>query len=638
MAKGALAKAVSGLAFAYGAFHFYTAWAGPLDPIAQRSLLIGVGIILAFVFYPANKAHSSLRVSWWQLVFIIVTIICTGYFFANSERIMIYPVVRSLFEIGISVLFFVVLLVATRRAIGLVIPVVVVVLFLYAWLGHYAPGALQHRQMDFTMVVGMLFISAEGIWGLIPGVMTNIVAIFILFGAMVLRCGLGKVLIDLVLSLGGRSVGGAAKVAVLGSALFGTVSGSAVANVALTGSMTIPMMKGLGYKPEFAGATEAAASTGGQIMPPIMGAAAFLMATLIGIPYVYIIAAAALPAVIYFFGVWMTVHLFAVKIGMKGLPKEQVPPLRSLLTPGKAGRLALPLGILLFLLFQGFTPNMAGFWATVAVIVPYLFSDFTKQGMKRRLWHILKGVEDGGRGLVVLAVLAGSAQIIVALTTMTPLVVLFSQAVLAIAGDLEWVILVLVMLLALIFGMGLPTTAAYVVAVAMALPLMLTLGFDVLASHLFIFYFAVMSGLTPPVCAAIYIAAPMAGANWLKTAGQGLVLACAGFLVPFVFIYSPALLLSGSVTEIILVAISTAAAVGCISAVFMQYLKTKSRLYETGLLLVASALFLTPGLASSLIALILLMLVYALQHYRLITYRRKLSSTSGNSLNQDLQG
>ncbi|MFC1904166.1 TRAP transporter permease [Chloroflexota bacterium] len=609
-------KAFALIAFGFGAFHFYTAATGTLHPITQRGILILVAAILGFMAYPALKRQPRTRPSWWEILVMMMALFCLVYFSVNAQRIIRYPCFPQGWDTWVSALVLIITLEATRRVMGPLIVGLAIVFLLYAYFGKYVPGAFYHGGMSWNSMVGVMFLTTEGVWGLVPRIVTTIVAIFILFGAMMMHCGVGTILINLVTFLGGRATGGAAKVAVLASALFGSISGSAVANIALTGSMTIPMMKRLGYKPEFAAATELSASTGGQFMPPIMGAGAFLIAEFAVIPYSRVIIIALFPALIYFFSVWMSIHFYSLKNGLTGLTKEEIPPARVALAPLALSRFVLPIGVLLFLLFAGFTVTMAGFWGTVFVVVPYLLTARSKKDLKSYVWNIILGVRDGGAGLVILGLMAGTAQVIITFITATPFAILFGGMIVDLSAGISLLALFLVMILSLIMGMGMPTTAAYVLAVTISLPVMHTLGFPLLSSHFFVFYFAVMSAITPPVAAGVFVAAPMAGAPWLKVARLGIILSLAGFLVPFVFMYSPGLLLQDSMMPIIHVILRTALAMLCFSATFIRYLRTDNRTYENLLLIGAGILFLLPWVASSLIALAPMGLAYGLQRFR----------------------
>lgn len=609
-------KAFATIAFGFGAFHLYTAVAGPLHPITQRAILVLVAAILGFMAYPFLKKRSKGKPSWWEVLFMMAALFCLVYFAINAKRIIMNPVRPEGWDNWVSVLLLIITLEATRRVMGSLIVMLAVVFILYALLGNYVPGAFHHGGMSLRSFVGSMFLSTDGFFGVIPHIITNTVAIFIIFGAIMLRCGVGSILINLVTFLGGKATGGAAKVAVVASCLFGTISGSAVSNIALTGCMTIPMMKKLGYKPEFAAATELSASTGGQIMPPIMGAGAFLMAEYTMTPYSRIIVLALFPALIYFFSIWMSIHFRSLQTGLAGLPRDQLPPARIALAPLALARFILPVGILLYFLFIGFTVTMAGFWGTVAVIVPYLLTLRSKKEFKNGVWNIIRGVRDGGAGLVVLGLMAGTAQIIVALITATPFGILFGRMILDLSSGIPLLALLLVMLLSLIMGMGMPTTPAYILAVTISLPIMQALGFPLLSSHLFVFYYAVMSVLTPPVAPGVFVAAPMAGADWLKVARLGLILALAGFLVPFIFMYSPGLLLEGPLADIIHAILRTTLAMVCFSATFIGYFRTNNRFYEAALLLVAGLLFMLPWIWSSLLAIAPMGLAYGLQRFR----------------------
>lgn len=611
--KDVLSKVFSCIAFAYGFFHFYTAGFGAYPNIIQRSIHVGMAIILAFAYLPAKKK----KVKWWEILIIIAVIFSISHFIINYRRILINPLYAIGYDVAISIFLVIAILEATRRTLGYIFPALALLSLIYGVYGSYFPGIWAHRGMDLTLIMEILFLSTDGVWGITTRITSTIIAIFIIFGAMITTTGIGKIFIDIVLLLAGRTRGGGAKVAAIASGIFGSISGSAAANVAVTGSITIPLMKQLGYDKDFAAATESTASTGGQFMPPIMGAGAFIMAEFLGISYYRIILHALIPAFIFYAGLIISIHFYSHRANLVGLKKEMLPKRKEVLTYKNVLKAVTPIIVLLYLLYRGYTPMLAGFWATITVIVPYLLSDLDINHMKERFILVLKGIEKGGRGLIIIGLLAASAQIIISMIIVTGFAVKISNLILAISSEGLIFALFMSMILCMIMGMGMPTTAAYVLSVTIAGPALVALGVELLSAHLFIYYFAIMSAITPPVCAAIFVAAPMAESNWLRSAFIAIKLGIGGFIVPFLFVYSPALILLGSFWEIVSASVSTLLAVTVLGGVSMGYFVARNKSYEVIILCIGSLLLVLPGVTSNILGFIIVAVIYYLQFLRI---------------------
>ncbi|HOX12473.1 MAG TPA: TRAP transporter permease, partial [Spirochaetales bacterium] len=518
---------------------------------------------------------------------------------------------------------------AARRVVGLPIVIIAGIFVLYAFAGPYIPGRLAHRGARLDTLVGHLFFTTEGIFGIPLGVSSTFIFLFILFGAYLEKTGLGQYFIDIANSIAGWASGGPAKVAVLSSALMGTVSGSSVANVVGTGSFTIPMMKKLGYKPEFAGAVEATASTGGQIMPPIMGAAAFLMAEFTGIPYARIIGAAVVPALLYYFGVWAGVHIEAKRLGLRGLRKDELPKLGELL---KKSFLMLPLAAIIYLLVSGYTPMRAALIAIVLSIGTAGAASLVNWSRKRpvgfRWVDIVKGLEAGARGALGVLAATACAGIIIGVVTLTGLGLKLGSSLVALANGQLFLTLVFTMFTSLILGMGVPTTANYVITSTIAAPAIMMIltkvnpGMDpyaqaiVLPAHMFAFYFGIIADVTPPVALAAFAGAGIAKANPMKTGFNATKLAIAAFLVPYIFVYSPQMLGIGA-TFLDMVGIFVTSSIGMIgvSAGVMGYLIRPMHLWERPILFIGGILMVIPGAVTDAIGLAILVAGFLIQKF-----------------------
>ena len=426
-----------------------------------------------------------------------------------------------------------------RRAVGIVFPVLVSAGLAYALFGDRLPDALSHRGFDADFVTETILLGDLGIWGMLTGIAATVIAAFVLFGALLLHTGSGKTFMDLALRLGGTSPGGAAKVGTIASGLFGMVSGSSVANVATTGNVTIPMMTRLGYPRPLAAAVEAVASTGGQIAPPIMGAASFVMAEILGVSYVTVMAAAVLPAMLFYGSVFMSVHVIALRQGLGLVPREDLPAFADIFAIRAVLPFAAAMAALLTGILMGRSIVTAAFYAIVALTVAYLSTRLRTEPLGRTLGRLVDGLADAGKGLVIIGVLMAGAQILVSMINLTGVGVTLSALIVSLAGSSTVLVAGIVALVCLVMGMGLPTTAAYVLVAATLAPAMTEIGVSPLAAHMFVFYYATLSVITPPVCVAVFVGAGIAGTNWLPAGLQAVRLAALVYLVPFLFLLYP---------------------------------------------------------------------------------------------------
>ncbi len=480
---------------------------------------------------------------------------------------------------------------AARREIQLTLPLIALVFLLYALFGHLIPGTFGHPKYDLATLSGQMFLSTGGLWGLLTGVSADVIAIFVFFGTFMFATGGGSGFMRLSVRLAGKYTGGPAKVAAIASALFGSISGSASANVATTGAFTIPMMKRLKYKPEMAAAVESAASTGGQIMPPIMGAGAFVLAELTETPYLEVVYRSLIPAICYFAAVILGIHFYSKREGYVGLEAKEIPAWKETLAASVF--FIIPFAVLMGWMIGGYTPQYAAFWAALITIPLAFIDEKGKVDVAAAMPKLREAVQNGARQAAVIAAISASAQVIIAVIAITGLGVKISALVLSFSQGKLFLSLLLIALTSLVLGMQVPTTAAYIMAVVVGGPVLVTFGMPPVAAHLFVFFFAILSAVTPPICGAVFIAAGIAEAKWFESAIIAMKLCFAAFFVPFVFVYSPALLLYGTPAEIAYVAARTAAAIVVLSAGLMSYwrgrigLPRRAGLIAAGVLLVA---------------------------------------------------
>jgi TRAP transporter 4TM/12TM fusion protein len=609
---GFSAKIIAAIAIAFSVFHLYTGAVGVLDAMIQRSIHLSFGLCLIFLLYPARKEWPRNKVHPVDVIFAILGAAAPMYIIVFYQDLVLRAGTVTTMDYIVGLIAIILVIEAARRVVGWPIITVAALFILYALFGRYIPGQLAHRGVALPSLVGHLFYTTEGIFGIPIGVSSTFIFLFILFGAYLEKTGMGQFFIDLANAVAGWASGGPAKVAVISSGLMGTVSGSSVANVVGTGSFTIPMMKKLGYRPEFAGAVEATASTGGQLMPPIMGAAAFLMSEFTQIPYVRIIGAAVIPALLYYFGVWTGVHLEAKRLGLKGLNRDELPKIKTILL--ERGHLLLPLIAIIYLLVRGYSPMKAALFAIISSIVASLL----RKNTRISLTDIVNGLEQGARGALGVIAATACAGIIIGVVTQTGLGLKMGSTLVGLAKGNLLLTLFFTMLTSIILGMGVPTTANYVITSTIAAPALLMMNVPVLAAHMFAFYFGIIADVTPPVALAAFAGAGIAKANPLKTGLEASKLAIAAFLVPYIFVYNPSLLLI-DVTALGVIQIVVTSIIGIIGvgSAVAGYLITKESFIERIVFFVGGIMMVTPGSKTDLIGGGLILLGYLIQRSKL---------------------
>ena len=486
-------KLISFICIAFAVFQLYTATFGVLDAHLQRAIHLAFGFSLIYLLYPGRKNWSRSVMHPLDVIFAVLSVASALYIVIFYDELVLRAGMNTEFDFSIAFIGTLLLFEAARRVVGWPMLTVALFFMFYAFAGPYMPGILAHRGVGVQEMFDHLFFTTEGIFGTPLGVSSTFIYLFILFGSYLEATGLGKLFIDLANAVAGWAAGGPAKVAVLSSGLMGTVSGSSVANVAGTGAFTIPMMKKLGYRPAFAGAVEAAASTGGQLMPPVMGAAAFLMAEFVGVPYIEVVKAAVIPALLYYIGVWIGVHYEAKKFGLKGTPRDQLPKFGKLFM--EKGHLILPLAIIVYLLVSGYTPMRAALWAIGLTLI----CSCLRKSTRISFGDVVKGLIEGSKGVLGVLIACATAGVIIGVVTKTGVGLKLATALLDLAGGHLLPAMFFTMITSLILGMGVPTTANYVITSTIAAPALVQMDVPVLAAHMFAFYFGIVADVTPPV-------------------------------------------------------------------------------------------------------------------------------------------
>lgn len=601
------------LAFILVAFHIYTAYQGNL--LTQTSIHFLFALSLAYFVYPFRKGGEKLLdrvMNKIDILFAVVAILVNLYFIQHAERIILHLGYLSPTTMDMAVSFVTVVLIfeAARRALGWVFPSLALITILYALFGNFLlniPGLshFAHQGYSFGRFFVEMYMGQQGIFqGTLLSVNAKTIAIFIIFGAMLVLTGGGETFIKLAVAIAGRMTGGPAKVSTLSSALFGSINGSTAANTATTGVFTIPLMKRYGYKANFAGGVEAAASCGGQILPPIMGAAAFVLAEVTGTSYLIVAAAALIPALLYYYGVWISVDLEARRLGLTRVESKDMPKVREILFSPGTPALFIPLFVLVIMLVNGFTPTMSAFSAVVSSIVLFFITAAIQKNLKEAVFKFFDACGDGAKTITLIAVIMAVAQIIATVISITGLGNKISNMVVGIGDGALIMTLILGMIVTIIMGMGVPTVAAYMLSASVIYPAFAALGFPVLASHLFILYYAILSGITPPVALAAIVGASIAKSHWFSTAIVACKIGLAGFLIPYMFLFSPELLGQGEWQDVTVAVITAVLGVTALAGSTIGYLFTTANWVERILLFAIALVLIHPSLVTDVIGLV----------------------------------
>lgn len=539
-------------------YHMYTSYFGTPPIRTHRALHTGALLMLAFALHPAVKRASRSKIAFYDWILILGAGWTAIYMYINHDDLLMRSTNPTTLDFATALILVVLTIEAARRLTGWALPTMAIIALAYAVFGRELSGMFRHRGYTFTDTIANLYMSSEGIFGTAIGVSASYIFLFVLFGAVLQRSGMGQFFNDIALALAGQTRGGPAKVAVIASGFLGSINGAAVANVVTTGAFTIPLMKKVGYKATFAGAVEATASVGGQILPPVMGASAFIMAETLGVPYQTIALAALIPALLYYLGIIAQVHLRATKLGLEGISRKNLPLVREVMK--ERGHLVLPLLFLLYMLF--FSGKTVLFSALLTIIVSILVAQ-VKKSTRMSFKDICEALADGAKTSVSTAIACACVGIIVGVVTRTGFAVNLANAIVSIGDGSLLLSLILTMIASIILGMGLPSIPTYIITATMAAPALQQLGVEPLVAHMFVFYFGLFANITPPVALASFAAAGISGADPMRTGFQSMKLAMAGYIIPFIFVFNPAMLLQ-DVTPIEAVIVTITGTIGVI--------------------------------------------------------------------------
>jgi TRAP transporter 4TM/12TM fusion protein len=597
-------RIVTTAALALALFHLYTAHFGGFDSIIQRSAHLGLVMLIGYLAYPFAKQRLL------GPALALASLAACFYLIFTYDAMVLRMGMAVPMDIWVGTVGILLVLALGVRSMGWSLSVMAVIFLLYALFGSVLPGFFGHKGLSFERLITWQYITTEGLWGIPLGVMASFVYLFVLYGALLEATGAGALIMDLALGLTGRSRGGPAKVAVVSSSLFGTISGSVVANVVSTGTFTIPLMKRVGYPAHYAAAVEAVASTGGLIMPPIMGAAAFVMADVMGVGYGTVVLSAILPALLYYGALFIQLHFRAVAQGIRGLAEDELPDWRTTLK--ERWHLVLSPAVLVYLLMaEGASPTKSVLWAIISLLAVASL----RAGTRVSLGNLVSAITEAGKLTVSVSLGTALAGIIMGVVTVTGLGMKFTSGVVDLAGGNLTLLLLLLMVASLILGMGVTATVAYLLPAIIVAPVLVDMGVSKMASHFFVFYFACISYITPPVAIGSYAAAGIAKASAWDTGWAATKLGMAGFIIPFLFVAHPSLLMEGEWTTIATSAASGLIGVYALAAALEGWLLKRCSMMQRGILAAGAILMMKPGLLTDLAGLAGLLIVYAWQRY-----------------------
>ena len=537
-----------------------------LIDLQLRAIHVGLGISLAFFIFPFSKTLKKEKLYVWDILIVIGVLVSNINIYWKTMQIYNNPGSASTLDLALGIFLFVMVLEATRRAIGMIIPGMLLCMIGYIYLSPYLSGIWQMRGLSWDFLVNSIYFSPLGMYGSVTGMSATFIAMFVIFGALLSVTGAGKTFIELALALTGRFTGGPAKTAIIASAMFGSISGSAVANVMVTGNYTIPMMKKYGYEANFAGAVEAISSTGGGVTPPIMSITAFMMAEFLDISYLKIIGFALIPCLLYYTGVFSGVHFTTIRRGLKGLPKEEIPLWRDILTFRKMAGFLVPTVVLLFTIYLGKPLLTAGFYASASAIIVYFLANFGTRGFKELFIDLVKALSRGGLDIVNLVPILVSMSVLVNLIGLAGVAPKLSGLILDVGTSNIYLSLLIASILPLVLGTALPVVPTYLLSVSILSPALLKLGVDMVAAHLFFIYWGVLGAITPPTCEAAVVAAGISKGDWLKTGFNACKLGATAFCLPYFMVLHPALCARGTPTDIAIAAVT-----GFLGSISMAY-------------------------------------------------------------------
>lgn len=534
-----IAWLIAAIAISYSLFHLFITF-NPLPELIQRSAHVAIGLVLVFLLYPARQSDSRFKVAWVDWLLALASLSTFLYIWNEYQAIMTTRGgIPNTLDIVFSILAVVLVIEAARRVMGWMLPILGMIFLSYPFFSHYdwVPDRLLTRSFSMSDIFGQMYLKTEGLYSSAIGASVTFIFLFILFGSFLAKSGMGKLFNDLAMALAGHKQGGPAKVAVISSGFMGSINGTAVANVVGTGSFTIPLMKKIGYHKNFAGAVEASASVGGQILPPVMGASAFIMAETTGVSYGTIALAALLPALLYYLGVLAQVHFRAGRDDLKGVPKADLPKVKEVLK--ERGHLLIPIVALVIFLFQAIPISYAAVYTIVLTIVVASLRKTTRMGIK----EILEALADGAKQSLSVMAACAVVGIIIGVVSLTSFGSVMTSSIMSIGAGNLFLTLFFTMIASMILGMGLPSIPAYIITATMAAPALANFDIPTLVAHMFVFYFGLFANITPPVALAAFAGAGIAGGDPMRTGFQALKLSLAGFIIPFLFVYNPAMLM-----------------------------------------------------------------------------------------------
>lgn len=537
-----------------------------LIDLQLRSLHVMLGISLAFLAYPFGKTAKGERLGWWDWLIIAVVVVSNVNIFLKAMDIYYQPGTADTIDLALGAALFILVLEAGRRTMGIAAPIMLLALVAYIYCAPWFPGVWQMKRLSWRFLINSVYYSPLGIYGGVTGMSATFIAMFVIFGALLSVTGAGRTFIDLALALTGRFTGGPAKTAIVASSMFGSISGSAVANVMVTGNYTIPLMKKYGYEPEFAASVEAISSTGGGVTPPIMSITAFMMAEFLNISYLKIIGYALIPCILYYTGVFAGVHFRTVRLGLRAMPREEIPRWSEILKFKKLSGFLVPTVTLLYMIFSGYPLMEAGFYASAAALVIYFVNHFREVGLKEMVTGVAKALSSGGLDIVRLVPILVCMSVLVNLIGVTGLAPKISAVILEIGVHNIYFSLIIASLMPLILGTALPVVPTYLLSMSILTPALLKLGVDEVAAHLFYIYWGVLGAITPPTCEAAVVAAGIAKGNWVKTANYAMMLGAVAFCLPYFMVLHPALVARDTPPQVAMAAVT-----GFVGAVTMSY-------------------------------------------------------------------
>lgn len=593
-------------------YHILYAVKPQVAPVQNQIIHLGFVLVLFYLraiknVLTSEKKGKTLRIIV-NAVLMAVSFYIEYYLFANYMKLVNSMGVYTLFNFMIGLMLCLVLMDSVIRGFGKALAIIYAVFMAYAYFGKYIPGFFHHNGFSWQRIIASVTTNFTGVFGQVLDVSASFITLFMIFGGLLEASGAGKFFVDIALAIGGHTRSGPAQAAVLGSCLVGSINGSAVANVATTGVFTIPMMKDRGYEPKFAGAVEAVASTGGQIMPPVMGSGAFIMAGILGVSYSKIAISAIIPALLYYLTAGITVHLHALKNNMQPLPPEQRVDIRKVFKEGWYN--SIPIIAVFYMLISGMSVARAGYWGILSTILVYLVSQSVKTKsfflLKKDFWVFLKNAfVSGAANTITVATACAVMGIVAQIVNITGLSLKIVYQLKVIAGSAPFIAVLLTALISIFFGMGVPTTASYVMVAIIAAPVLIDFGFYPIAVHLFIFYYAILANITPPIATAALVASRMADADYMETGWQAVKIGITGFLIPFAFIYHTELLMNGSVGSILFTCLMSVLGVTAIAIVSEKWFLTKVNVWERIVFLICGALMFWPEHITSIIGLVL---------------------------------